>query len=176
MQRTAAKYELGTIVLPSAYLLLHSFERNATMYPIDPIYTANMNEQQRAWFYAEYERARKDEVIGVLLAVFLGGLGIHHFYLRRDGLGLLYLLFSWTGIPMVIAWIEAFFMPRRVRQYNAAQAMFISSQILAAGSSQPGLPATCCNACGNPIDSTAVFCNHCGAAVTRSALNTQPAH
>ena len=90
------------------------------MYPIDPIYTANMNDLQRAWFYAEYERARKDEVIGVLLAVFLGGLGIHHFYLRRDGLGLLYLLFSWTGIPMVIAWIEAFFMPRRVRQYNAA--------------------------------------------------------
>ena len=42
------------------------------MYPIDPIYTANMNDQQRAWFYAEYERARKDEVIGVLLAVFLG--------------------------------------------------------------------------------------------------------
>src|SRR4030081_2788586 len=108
------------------------------MYPIDPIYTANMNDQQRAWFYAEYERARKDEVIGVLLAVFLGGLGIHHFYLRRDGLGLLSLLFSWTGIPMVIAWIEAFFLPRRVRQYNAAQAMFISTQIPAAGARPPG--------------------------------------
>jgi TM2 domain-containing membrane protein YozV len=146
------------------------------MYPIDPIYTANMNDQQRAWFYAEYERARKDEVIGVLLAVFLGGLGIHHFYLRRDGLGLLYLIFFWTGIPMVIAWIEAFFMPSRVRQYNAAQAMFISSQILAASPGQPGSPATSCNACGKPIDPTAIFCNHCGAAVTPSTLNTQPAH
>jgi len=29
------------------------------MYPIDPIYTANMNDQQRTWFYAEYERAHK---------------------------------------------------------------------------------------------------------------------
>jgi TM2 domain-containing membrane protein YozV len=146
------------------------------MYPIDPIYTANMNDHQRAWFYAEYERARKDEVIGVLLAIFLGGLGIHHFYLRRDGLGILYLLFCWTGIPMVIAWIEAFFMPGRVRQYNAAQAMFISSQILGAtpGSTPPSTPH--CNACGNPVDPTAVFCNHCGAAITRSALSTQSAH
>ena len=146
------------------------------MYPIDPIYTANMNDQQRAWFYAEFERARKDEVIGVLLAVFLGGLGIHHFYLRRDGLGLLYLVFCWTFIPMVVAWIEAFFMPSRVRQYNAAQAMFISSQILAASPNPSGSHATHCNACGNSIDPTAVFCNHCGAAVTRSALNTQPVH
>jgi len=142
------------------------------MYPIDPIYTINMNDQQRTWFYAEYERARKDEVIGVLLAIFLGGLGIHHFYLRRDGLGLLYLLFSWTAIPMVIAWVEAFFMPRRVRQYNAAQAMYISSHILGTA---PGSPALHCNACGNPVDQTAVFCNHCGAAITHSAISAQPA-
>jgi TM2 domain-containing membrane protein YozV len=142
------------------------------MYPIDPIYTINMNDQQRAWFYAEYERARKDEVIGVLLAIFLGGLGIHHFYLRRDGLGLLYLIFSWTGIPMVIAWIEAFFMPGRVRQYNAAQAIYISTHILGA---TPGVPAPHCNACGNPVDPTAVFCNHCGAAITHSAISAQPA-
>jgi TM2 domain-containing membrane protein YozV len=146
------------------------------MYPTDPIYTINMNDQQRGWFYAEYERARKDEVIGVLLAIFLGGLGIHHFYLRRDGLGLLYLLFSWTDVPMVIAWIEAFFMPGRVRQYNAMQAMFISSQILGAPI-HPGAPAaaTHCDACGNSIDPTATFCNHCGAAINRSALSTQPA-
>jgi TM2 domain-containing membrane protein YozV len=144
------------------------------MYPTDPIYTVNMNDHQRAWFYAEYERARKDEVIGVLLAIFLGGLGIHHFYLRRDGLGILYLVFSWTGIPMVIAWIEAFFMPARVRQYNAAQAMLISSQILATTPSQSSSPAPHCNACGSPIDPTAAFCNRCGAAIIRSAL-TQPA-
>ena len=157
------------------------------MYPIDPIYTANMNEQQRAWFYAEYERARKDEVIGVLLAIFLGGLGIHHFYLRRDGLGLLYLIFSWTGIPMIIGWIEAFFMPGRVRSYNAMQAMYISSQILgtATGSGTPGQDSrtwaqnptatpTRCSACGNSLDPTAIFCNHCGAAVARTALSTQP--
>jgi TM2 domain-containing membrane protein YozV len=146
------------------------------MYPTDPIYTVHMNDQQRAWFYAEYERARKDEVIGVLLAIFLGGLGIHHFYLRRDGLGILYLVFSWTGIPMVVAWVEAFFMPGRVRQYNAMQAMYISSQILAPGPNQFASAAPRCNACGSPVDPTATFCTHCGAPITRSALSTQPAH
>lgn len=154
------------------------------MYPTDPIYTANMNEHQRAWFYAEYQRARKDELIGVLLAVFLGGLGIHHFYLRRDGLGIVYLVFSWTGIPMILGWIEAFFMPARVRQYNAMQAMYISNQILAAPGqpipAQPSPPApgagpTRCNACGAQVDSTATFCTHCGAAITHSTLSSQPA-
>jgi TM2 domain-containing membrane protein YozV len=155
---------------------MESFKRDDTMYPTDPIYTVNMNDHQRAWFYAEYERARKDEVIGVLLAIFLGGLGIHHFYLRRNGLGFLYLVFSWTGIPMVIAWIEAFFMPDRVRQYNAVQAMYISSQILGATPGQPGsATAPQCNVCGNTIDPTAAFCKHCGAAVNRSGLSTQPA-
>jgi TM2 domain-containing membrane protein YozV len=155
------------------------------MYPIDPIYTANMNDQQRAWFYAEYERARKDETIGVLFALLLGSFGIHHFYLRRDGLGVLYLIFFWTGIPALLGFIECFFMPGRVREYNAAQAYYISSQILgapptvgnAALNSQPWTPPppTRCSACGNPIDSTATFCTHCGAAVTHSPINPQTA-
>jgi TM2 domain-containing membrane protein YozV len=144
------------------------------MYAIDPIYTINMNDHQRAWFYAEYERARKDEVIGVLLAVFLGGFGVHHFYLRRDGLGVLYLLFFWTGIPAIIGVFEAFVMPSRVRRYNAMQAIYISSQIL--GAPQTATAILRCTACGNTLDPTAVFCNHCGSTVDHSALNTQPAH
>jgi TM2 domain-containing membrane protein YozV len=172
----------GTPTPRSPYI---PFERTDTMYPIDPIYTANMNDQQRAWFYAEYERARKDEVIGVLLAILLGGFGVHHFYLRRDGLGILYLIFSWTGIPTVVAWIEAFFMPSRVRQYNASQATYISTRILAipTGSGAPSpdsrtwasTTATKCNACGSSVDSTATFCTHCGAAINHSALSTQSA-
>src|SRR5271170_4082277 len=135
------------------------------MYPIDPIYTANMTDQQRGWFYAEYERARKDEIIGVLFAFFLGSFGIHHFYLRRDGLGVLYLIFFWTGIPAFLGFIECFFMPDRVRQYNVLQAMYISNQILAAftGAAVPApasgiWPATNaanCSACGSLIDPTA---------------------
>ncbi len=151
------------------------------MYPIDSIYTINMNDQQRAWFYAEYERARKEETVGLLLALLLGCFGAHHFYLRRNGLGILYLLFFWTGITAILGVIECFFMPGRVRLYNAAQAAYISSQILGAGvpppNSQPWAPPTAahCNACGNPVDPAAVFCNHCGAAINHSAISPQPA-
>jgi TM2 domain-containing membrane protein YozV len=143
------------------------------MYLNDAIYTANMNDHQRAWFRAEYERARKDEVVGFLLALFLGCFGLHHFYLRRDTLGVLYLIFFWTGITAILGVIECFFMPGRVRYYNNMQAMHISSQILAT----PGQPSAAvrCNACGAFIDPTATFCTHCGAAITRTALSSQPA-
>jgi hypothetical protein len=30
---------------------------------------------------------RRDEVVSILLALFLGDFGIHHLYLRRTGLG-----------------------------------------------------------------------------------------
>ena len=146
------------------------------MLSIDPIYTANMNDQQRAWFHAEYERARKDEVVGVLLAVFLGGLGFHHFYLRRDGLGILYLVFCWTGIPMILGWIECFLMPGRVRRYNSAQAFYIASRIL--GSTAPATPSSnsvTCNACSRVNEPGATFCRHCGAAIHGNHLATQPA-
>ena len=42
-----------------------------------------------------------------LLALFLGGLGAHRFYLGRTGSGILYLLFFWTFIPALIAFVEA---------------------------------------------------------------------
>jgi len=41
-----------------------------------------------------------------LLALFLGGLGIHKFYLGQVGWGVLYLLFVWTGIPSIVGFIE----------------------------------------------------------------------
>lgn len=39
----------------------------------------------------------------VLLAIFLGGLGIHKFYAGKTGVGLIYLIFSWTFIPMILS-------------------------------------------------------------------------
>ena len=56
----------------------------------------------QAIFYQQYEVVRRDEVVGVLLALFLGSFGLHHFYLRRTGLGILYCCFFWTGIPGLI--------------------------------------------------------------------------
>ena len=127
----------------------------------------------QATFYQQYEVVRRDEVVGVLLALFLGSFGLHHFYLRRTGLGILYACFFWTGIPGLIGFFECFFMPGRVRQYNAMQALYISSQIRAS-TNQPAT-FTHCAACGTPLDSTAAFCTHCGSTVTHTGLTAQPA-
>jgi TM2 domain-containing membrane protein YozV len=143
----------------------------------DPLYTASMTDQQRAWFYAEYERAQKDEVVGFLLALFLGDFGIHHFYLRRNTAGILYLIFFWTGIPAILGIIECFFMPGRVRQYNAALALYISNQILASSPphSEPTAATALCPSCSSPLDASASFCPHCGAATTHTQLSTHTA-
>ena len=80
-------------------------------------------------FYQQYEQVRRDEVVGILLALFLGGFGIHHFYLRRTGLGILYACFCWTPFPWVLGFIECFFMPGRVREFNAIQAAGIAAAL-----------------------------------------------
>ncbi|MGB8847887.1 MAG: TM2 domain-containing protein, partial [Terracidiphilus sp.] len=82
-----------------------------------------------AIFYQQYEVVRRDEVVGVLLALFLGSFGLHHFYLRRTGLGILYACFFWSGIPGLIGFFECFFMPGRVREYNAMQAAAIAAAL-----------------------------------------------
>jgi TM2 domain-containing membrane protein YozV len=147
------------------------------MFPPDTIYTTGMTDHQRSWFYAEYQRACKDELLGVLFAVLLGNFGVHHFYLRRDGLGILYLIFFWTGIPAILGFIECFFMPGRVRQYNAAQAAYISHEILAHSIpyTEPAPAVSLCPSCHSSIELSASFCTHCGAAITHNQLSTQSA-
>lgn len=48
----------------------------------------------------------KSRVVAGILGILLGSLGIHKFYLGKVGMGILYLIFSWTGIPGIIGLIE----------------------------------------------------------------------
>jgi TM2 domain-containing membrane protein YozV len=48
----------------------------------------------------------KSKIVAALLAFFLGGLGIHKFYLGEGVAGVIYLLFCWTFIPGIIAFFE----------------------------------------------------------------------
>ena len=48
----------------------------------------------------------KSKVAAGVLAILFGGIGVHKFYLGKIGMGILYLLFCWTGIPSVIGLIE----------------------------------------------------------------------
>ena len=83
----------------------------------------------QAMFYEQFEAVRRDEVVGILLALFLGTFGVHHFYLRRTGLGILYCCFFWSGVPSILGFIECFFMPGRVREFNAIQAAGIAAAL-----------------------------------------------
>lgn len=42
-------------------------------------------------------------IVYLVLALFLGGLGAHDFYVGKTGKGLIKLAFCWTGIPAFVA-------------------------------------------------------------------------
>jgi TM2 domain-containing membrane protein YozV len=50
----------------------------------------------------------KEKHIAGLLALFLGSLGIHRFYLGQPGLGFLYIIFAMTGISTILGFIDAY--------------------------------------------------------------------
>lgn len=50
----------------------------------------------------------KNKGTAILLCLFFGGLGIHHFYLGEGKRGLLFLLFCWTFIPVIISFFQFF--------------------------------------------------------------------
>lgn len=47
-----------------------------------------------------------DRTTAGILAILLGGIGVHKFYLGETGMGILYLCFSWTLIPAIAGFIE----------------------------------------------------------------------
>lgn len=48
----------------------------------------------------------KNKVVAGVLGLFLGGLGVHKFYLGKGFQGILYLVFCWTFIPALFGLIE----------------------------------------------------------------------
>lgn len=61
-----------------------------------PVYVSGINP---AW-------PIKSKIAAGILGIFLGGIGVHKFYLGKVGMGILYLLFCWTGIPAIVGFIE----------------------------------------------------------------------
>jgi TM2 domain-containing membrane protein YozV len=56
------------------------------------------------------KKTEKSKMVAVLLAILLGGLGIHKFYLGNTKLGIVYLVFFWTAIPAIIGLVEGIMM------------------------------------------------------------------
>lgn len=86
-------------------------------------------DDKKPLFLLQYNNVRKNPTTAVLLALFLGGLGAHKFYLNQAGIGIVYLLFCWTYIPAIIAFIEAFTISGKVGEYNKRKAQEIMMMI-----------------------------------------------
>ncbi|WP_181308555.1 TM2 domain-containing protein [Rufibacter sp. XAAS-G3-1] len=48
----------------------------------------------------------KSKTTAIILSLLLGGFGTHHFYVGNARKGILYLMFCWTLIPAVIAFVD----------------------------------------------------------------------
>jgi len=91
----------------------------------------DLTDPQRMMFQSEMNKLRKDRTTGLLLTLFLGGIGAHHFYLGKVGLGVLYLLFCWTFIPAIVAFIELFLIMGRIDKYNEDNAQEVKIKVKA---------------------------------------------
>lgn len=91
----------------------------------DILFLKDLNDHERLLFQNEYLSVKKNPTTGVLLALFLGGIGGHHFYMGNVGPGALYVIFCWTFIPEIVSLIELFLMNDRVDRHNRAKAQEI---------------------------------------------------
>lgn len=48
----------------------------------------------------------RNKIVAAILALFLGGFGIHKFYLGSWGLGIIYILLFLTFIPSIVSFVE----------------------------------------------------------------------
>ncbi|MEM3433746.1 MAG: TM2 domain-containing protein [Candidatus Methanomethyliaceae archaeon] len=91
----------------------------------------DVTDHERLLFQNEYLTVQRNSTTAILLALFLGDFGAHHFYMRSTGMGILYLLLCWTLIPGIVALVECFFISGRVKRWNDQKAMEMVTKIKA---------------------------------------------
>lgn len=116
----------------------------------------------------------KSKATAIILALFLGDIGIHKFYLGQAGQGVLYLLLCWTFIPVILSIIDIIHYlvmsegdfqtkygggyvvnPQQMYQ-QPSQQQFSQSQ----PNAQDGF--VFCSSCGTKVEIGTKFCTQCG--------------
>ena len=80
--------------------------------------TKKMSASEKFAFYNVYNLRKKETAIGVTLALVLGGLGIHRFWLGETKAAFTYLIFCWTILPIFFAIVDAACMGDICRKHN----------------------------------------------------------
>ncbi|QAX97644.1 TM2 domain-containing protein [Enterococcus phage phiSHEF13] len=65
-----------------------------------------LREQLRQLKEQNIVESKPNLTVFLLLAFFLGGIGAHKFYTGKIFMGLLYLVFCWTFIPVVLSLLD----------------------------------------------------------------------
>lgn len=55
---------------------------------------------------SQTHKKKKNKATAAVLAIFLGAIGAHKFYLGRVGWGILYAVFFWAWIPLILGVFE----------------------------------------------------------------------
>lgn len=116
----------------------------------------------------------KSKATAIILALFLGDIGIHKFYLGQAGQGVLYLLLCWTFIPVILSIIDIIHYlvmsegdfqtkygggyvvnPQQMYQ-QPSQQQFSQAQ----PNAQDGV--VFCSSCGTKVEIGTKFCTQCG--------------
>ncbi len=90
----------GAVIATSAP---NNFNTNTTTNQQPNVIVVNNGINTSAW-------PIKNKIVAAILAILLGGFGIHEFYLGRSGKGIFMLLFCWTGIPAIVGFIQGILM------------------------------------------------------------------
>ena len=116
----------------------------------------------------------KSKTVAIVLALFLGGIGIHKFYLGQAGQGILYLLLCWTFIPIVLSVIdiiiyltmsEKSFQEKYGGGYVAnPQQIYQQPSQQQFNQAQPNMQNgfVFCSSCGTKVEVGTKFCPNCG--------------
>ena len=72
----------------------------------------------------------KDKNTAAILALVLGGIGGHKFYLGQTLMGVGYFLFSWTFVPLLVSFVECLFL--LTMSHESFNARFNPGQVLLA--------------------------------------------
>lgn len=89
----------------------------------------SLPSDKQIYYFFEYNNRKKDKTVALLLAILVGGIGAHKFYMGDNKTGVLYLIFCWTYIPTLLGWIDAASIGSKVAAYNTSLAQMILASL-----------------------------------------------